>query len=64
MIEILMCGYNLTCSMNTINDIMGRPKYPPDVSVLCQYFADNKVELPEYCIWKTDIKKPRHRSEY
>jgi hypothetical protein len=64
MFEILFCGYNLSCQFDNINYILGRPKYPPDVATLCQYFEQQRAELPEYCEWKNEIKQPRRRSEF
>jgi hypothetical protein len=63
MFEILLCWWNLNCHFNNIR-YSQRPKYPPDVAMLCQYFEDQKVELPEYCEWKSEITPPRRRSEF
>jgi hypothetical protein len=64
MIDLLFCGFNLTCQFNSINHQLSRPKYPPDVAQLCQYFEQQKVELPEYCKWNDKPKPPRRRSEF
>ncbi|WJZ48241.1 hypothetical protein [Synechococcus phage DSL-LC02] len=59
--EIVFCGYNLFCH---IRNIEFRPKYPPDVAVLCQYFEEQKSQLPDYCKWKSEVKPPRNRNEF
>lgn len=64
MIETLLCGYNIFCHLNNAVDVLTRPKYPQDVAVLCQYFEEQKAELPEYCEWKSEIKPPRRRNEF
>lgn len=64
MFETILCGYNLFCHMGNLKDNLTRPKYPPDVAVLCQYFEEQKSELPEYCKWKSETFKPRRRSEF
>jgi hypothetical protein len=64
MIDILLCGYNISCHFNNINYYYGRPKYNPDVVQICQYFEEQKVELPDYCKWQDNIQKPRTRSEF
>lgn len=64
MIETLFCGYNLFCHLGNFKDQFSRPKYPPDVAVLCQYFEEQKSELPEYCKWGDTPKQPRRRSEF
>jgi hypothetical protein len=63
MFEILTCGYNIFCHFDNINDL-NRPKYPPDVVQLCQYFEDQKSELPDYCKWPDKPFIPRRRSEF
>jgi len=63
MIDILLCGYNISCHFNNIN-YYGRSKYNPDVAQLCQYFEEQKSKLPDYCQWKTEPFKPRRRSEF
>lgn len=64
MLEILMCGYNITCSTNVIGDMLGYQKYPSDHAIVCQYFEEIEQELPDYCKWKSKIKLPRKRSEF
>jgi hypothetical protein len=64
MLEILLCGYNITCGFKAIHDMISEPKYPPDVAQICQYFEDQKSELPEYCKWKKQSFTPRRRSEF
>ncbi len=64
MFETLLCGYNLFCHVDNLNNNFARPKYPPDVAMICKYFDDQKVELPEYCKWKTETFVPRRRSEF
>lgn len=64
MIDLLFCGFNLSCGVSTILDMTRQPKYPPDVAVLCQYFEEQKSELPDYCEWKSNVKPPRRRSEF
>ena len=64
MLELLFCGYDLTCQFKNINNLMNRPKYPPDVAQLCQYFEEQKTSLPDYCKWGDEPKPPRRRSEF
>lgn len=47
MIDFLLCGANLICQYN----LLKQPKYPPDVAVICHYYEEQKVQLPEYCKW-------------
>jgi hypothetical protein len=64
MLELLFCGYNLSCHFKSIGDWSNRPKYPPDVAQLCQYFEEQKTSLPDYCKWGDEPKPPRRRSEF
>jgi len=64
MIELLVCGYNIFCHIGNINNALTENKYPLDVVQLCTYFEEQKTKLPDYCFYKTNIKPPRHRSEY
>lgn len=64
MIEAFICGYNFFCHVDNLKHNFTRPKYPPDVAVLCQYFEEQKTELPEYCKWGDAPKPPRRRSEF
>ena len=64
MLELLFCGYNLSCHFRTIDSFSGIEKYPKDHYVVCQYFDENKLEKPEYCYHKHNIKQPRRRSEF
>jgi hypothetical protein len=62
MIDLLFCGYNLSCHFNSLRPY--RPKYPPDVAQICYYFEEQKAELPDYCKWKTEPFIPKRRSEF
>lgn len=64
MIEILVCGYNIFCHLNNINQQLSRPKYPPEVHTICVYFEEQKVELPEYCKWTDLPNQVRKRNEF
>jgi uncharacterized protein YozE (UPF0346 family) len=64
MLDFIFCANNLTCHINGIFDQLSRPKYPRDVAPLCQYFEEQKSELPEYCKWGDEPKPPRKRSEF
>lgn len=64
MIEVMLCGYNIFCHLNNVNETLSRPKYPSDVAQLCVYFEQQKAELPDYCFYKSTVKPPRHRNEY
>jgi hypothetical protein len=64
MIETLICGYNIFCHLHTLHDGMESHRYPPDVVMLCTYFEEQKVKLPDYCFYKTEMKIPRRRSEF
>jgi hypothetical protein len=65
MIEAFICGYNLFCHIGNLKHNLTRPKYPPDVAVLCQYFEEQKSELPTYCKWADEpTKPPRRKSDF
>lgn len=64
MLEFLFCANNLSCQFGNLKNQLTRPKYPPDVAILCQYFEEQKSELPEYCKWKSETKQPRKRNEF
>ena len=64
MIDLIICSYNLFCHLDNIKNQFSRPKYPPDVAVLCQYFEEQRSELPEYCKWENESKLPRRRNEF
>jgi len=64
MIGILLCGYNLSCHIGNVRDQFTQPKYPPDVAVICQYFEDQKAQLPDYCKWQTNANPVRRRSDF
>jgi len=64
MIDLLICGYNIFCHIDTIKDNMVRSKYPQDVAQLCYYFEEQKADLPDYCKVKSQVNPPRRRSEF
>jgi hypothetical protein len=64
MFQLLICGYNIFCHTDSFRSEYLRPKYPPDVAQLCQYFEDQKSELPDYCKWNDKPLIPRRRSEF
>ena len=64
MLEVLICGYNIFCHLDNITNSIVRSKYPQDVAQLCIYFEQQKAQLPDYCFYKTEVKRPRHRNEY
>jgi len=64
MLNLLLCGYNLFCHIGNVNDTINPQRYPPDTAQLCTYFKEQKTQLPDYCFYKTEVKKPRHRNEY
>jgi hypothetical protein len=64
MIDFLICGLNLTCQFDSIKNQFSRSKYPPDVAQLCQYFEEQKTDLPDYCKWGDEPKPPRKRNEF
>ena len=64
MFQLLICGYNLFCHIDNVKSEYMRSKYPPDVAELCQYFEDQKSELPDYCKWNDKPFIPRRRSEF
>ena len=63
MLEFLMCG-TIRCQYNIVKDLVSGPKYPSDVAHLCQYFEDQKTELPDYCKWHDQPFIPKRRSEF
>ena len=64
MIQIIICGYNIFCQVDSIRYQFARPKYPPDVAHLCQYFEEQKTELPDYCKWHDEPFVPKRRSDF
>jgi hypothetical protein len=64
MIELVICGYNIFCHANNFRHQFFRDKYPPDVAQLCQYFEDQKSELPDYCNWHDKPFTPKRRNEF
>ena len=64
MIQLLICGYNIFCHINIVKSEYSRPKYPPDNAIICQYFEEQKAELPDYCKWNDKPFIPRLRSEF
>lgn len=64
MIDILFCGISIGCHISNIEMMIDRPKYPQDVALLCQYFEEQKSELPDYCKFKSEPFVPRRRSEF
>ncbi len=64
MFELLVCGYNLSCSYDSIREWSSGPKYPQDHAVVCKYFEDINQELPKYCKWKEKPFIPKRRSEF
>jgi hypothetical protein len=64
MIEAFLCGYNFFCHIDNLKYNFSRPKYPPDVAQICQYFENQKSELPDYCKWNDKPFIPRRRSEF
>mgnify|MGYP006291717293 CR=1 FL=1 len=63
MLEFLMCG-TISCQYQVIKESIYGPKYPPDVAHLCQYFEEQKTELPDYCKWHDQPFIPKQRSEF
>lgn len=64
MFDFIFCGMIISCHLNNIKDNIIRPKYPPDVTQLCEYFEEQKTELPDYCKWGDEPKPPRKRNEF
>mgnify|MGYP003336025557 FL=1 len=64
MIQLIICGYNIFCQIDSIKDHFSRPKYPPDNAMVCQYFEDQKAELPDYCKWHDKPFIPKRRNEF
>jgi len=64
MLEIFLCGMNLSCQIESVQNQLNGPKYPPDVAELCYYFEKQKTDLPEYCFYKHETFIPRRRSEF
>ena len=64
MLDFLFCVNNLTCHFDTLKEQLSGPKYPSDVAEICYYFENQKVELPEYCKWKSQSNPPRRRNEF
>ncbi len=64
LIEYMLCGINIACHIDNLNYQLQKQKYPPDVAQLCQYFEEQKTELPDYCKWGDEPKPPKRRSEF
>ena len=64
MLEVILCGYNLFCHLNNLNDSLQRNKYPQDVEQICVYFEQQKAQLPDYCFYKSTTQPPRRRSKF
>jgi hypothetical protein len=64
MIEAFLCGYNFFCHVDSVRERMYNSKYPKDVAQLCYYFEDQKVKLPDYCFYQSQVQPPRRRSEF
>lgn len=64
MINLLICGMNIACHLRNVNYTIQKPKYPPDVAQICQYFEEQKKELPDYCKWEDNKVQPRRRSDF
>lgn len=60
MIDLLFCGYNLSCHLNNLKG----PKYPSEVAEICYYFEKQKEQLPEYCKWTNQPSPVRKRNEF
>jgi len=55
-IELLLCGANLYCHWERLK----QPKYPPNVDLICSYYEEEKMQLPEYCKWYSQPIKKRN----
>lgn len=64
MLQFLICSYNIFCHIDNIMNEYSRPKYPPDVALVCQYFEEQKTELPDYCKWHDEPFVPKRRSDF
>lgn len=62
MVDLLLCGWSLSCHFRNLQDIISGPKYPSEVAEICQYFDKQRIELPDYC--KFEVKPVRRRNEF
>lgn len=60
--DFLLCYTNLTCHFDNFKDLLTGTKYSPEVADVCQYYEQQKLKLPEYCI--TKVSPPRQRNEF
>lgn len=64
MIDLLICGANLSCHFGNFKHHVNGSKYPADVEQICYYFEEKRETLPEYCHSKVQSKPIRKRHEF
>jgi hypothetical protein len=64
LIDYIICGINIFCHVDNLKHQLQGQKYPPDVAQLCQYFEEQKTELPDYCKWENEVKPLKRRNEF
>lgn len=64
MIDLIICGMNLSCHFSNLKQHTVGPKYSADVEQICYYFDKKREKLPEYCNLKVETKPIRQRNEF
>lgn len=64
MIDLIICGMNLSCHFKNLNSQINGPKYPEDVEQVCYFFEKRGESPPEYCNLKVETPPIRKRHEF
>jgi hypothetical protein len=62
MLDLFLCNVNISCHFDNIKQQLSITKYPAEYAEVCQFFAKEKIQLPEYC--KIESKPMRKRNEF
>lgn len=60
--DLVFCANNLTCHWNNLTN--RERNQEPGMVRLCNYFKENKVEMPDYCFVPVRVEPPRKRNEF
>lgn len=64
MIDILICGWSLSCHARNLFHQLNKPEYPEEYTELCFFIKEQKIKMPEHCKWENESKQPRKRNEF
>lgn len=64
MIDLLICGWNISCHARNLFHQLNEPKYPAEHIELCSFIESQQIETPEYCKWQDLPRQPRKRNEF